>query len=85
VRGSVNTVRGTYIQGRRFEVLRQGWHSFQGHGGLRPRLDLLDAGSFRRRRARGIIRRFVEAATGGVEQHPPLEDAAGAGLRPASR
>jgi autotransporter translocation and assembly factor TamB len=76
LRGSVNTVRGTYeFQGRRFEVLREGGIHFEGLEDFDPRLDLRT-----RRLIQGVdahvdIRGTLKQPQVALSSIPPLEDA----------
>jgi autotransporter translocation and assembly factor TamB len=76
LRGSVNTVRGTYqFQGRRFEVLREGGIHFEGTEDFDPRLDLRT-----RRLIQGVdthvdIRGTLKQPQIALSSTPPLEDA----------
>jgi autotransporter translocation and assembly factor TamB len=76
LRGSVNTVRGTYeFQGRRFDVLREGGIYFEGTEDFDPRLDLRT-----RRLIQGVdthvdIRGTLQQPQVALSSIPPLEDA----------
>ncbi|MGE3955766.1 MAG: translocation/assembly module TamB domain-containing protein [Vicinamibacterales bacterium] len=74
--GDVNTIRGTYdFQGRRFEILRDGFIRFEGLDQLNPTLDLRTQRTIQGVEARVNIRGTLRQPEIVLASTPPLEQA----------